>query len=159
MSGVASRYTYALSVWKRRWIAQKKRDLFLIVAMGICFTVFIAANYVLSSNRDSLFAMILVITVFPFFSVHEIWLLRRRMNAQVTVNNCGFLVEKKNHSQHEIVRAQHTRGCYVTIRTTSGDIEAICDSRTYVHSKIGDPMMVIKVEKDSSTYATAINPN
>ena len=159
MSEAASRYHYALSVWKKRWIAKKKRELFLIVALGICFTAFIGATYVLNPNRDSILAMLFTIAVFTLFIIHEIKLLRKQKAAQVTIVNGGFLTEKKTHSQHEIVRGKHTRGCYVTIQTPSGVIAAICDSHTYACSNIGDPLLILKAENDSATYAVALQPD
>ena len=155
MSETADRISQAIAVWKKRWIAKKRKELILIIALGAGIAAFIGFNYALSPSSDTLIALLFAIAFFVLFTIREIKLLRKRKEAQVTVRNAGFLLEKKNHSQHEIVRAKHTRGCYVDIQTANGTIEAICDSHTYVCSQIGDPLLVLSVENDSNTYAVA----
>ena len=151
--------TPLLSIWKRRWIAQKQHDLFLVAILGICFATLTGISHILSPDNDSLLSFIFVTIVSVLAFMHELKILRIRKNAHVSVSNYGALTEKYAHSKYATTHNKVTRGYYATVRTPQGDMEVICDSHTYYVAKPGDLLLVLQVDNNYHHYGVSIEAN
>ena len=151
--------TPALSIWKKRWISQKKHDLYLITILGIGFAALTGISHILSPDSDSLLAFIFVSIVSVLAFIHEFRILCTRKNAHVFIANYGILTEKYAHSKYATVHNKVTRGYYATIRTPEKEIEVVCDPHTYHIAKPGDLLLVFQVDNNHLFYGMSLDTN